>query len=116
MECFYHLKVLGLLSGEALVRGVASISQPCLLLKTLNALLGLFCDQRAHDDVGSFGLHHRGLLTVAGRRQGRGTRGDAGLSLLHQALLVVLKPLRDWDPGVFPTQILSQDPATREVM
>ena len=44
----------------------------------------LTCDQRAHDDMGRFGLHHRGLLcTVSGRRRGRGTRGDAGLSLLH---------------------------------
>lgn len=48
VECFCHSKVLGLLSGEALVRGVASISQPCLLLKTLNALLGLFWGQRRY--------------------------------------------------------------------
>ena len=46
VECFCHSKVLGLLGGEALVGCVASISQPCLLLKTLNAFLGLFWEQR----------------------------------------------------------------------
>lgn len=46
VECFCHSQVLGLLGGKALVGCVASISQPCLLLKTLNALLGLFWEQR----------------------------------------------------------------------
>lgn len=46
VERFCHSKVLGLLGGKALVWCVASISQPCLLLKTLNALLGLFWEQR----------------------------------------------------------------------
>lgn len=46
VERFRHSKVLGLLGGKALVGCVASIAQPCLLLKTLNALLGLFWEQR----------------------------------------------------------------------
>lgn len=46
VECFCHSEVLGLLGGEALVRRVASVSQPCLLLEALDALLRLFWGQR----------------------------------------------------------------------
>lgn len=45
MERLCHPQVLGLLGGEALVGGVAGLSQPRLLLETLNALLGLFWEQ-----------------------------------------------------------------------
>lgn len=43
--CFCYSKVLGLLGGEAPVGCVAGTSQPCPLLKTLNALLGLSWEQ-----------------------------------------------------------------------
>lgn len=44
----------------------------------------LTCDQRIHDDVRSFGLHHRGLVhAVGGRWLGRGRGGDTGLPFLR---------------------------------
>ena len=100
MECFCHSRVLGLLGGEALGGCVASISQPCLLLKTLSALLllGLFCDQRPHDDMGSFSLHHGDLVrTVSGRWQGTGR--DTGLSFLHLGEVLLLALRNHWLPG-----------------
>ena len=36
----------------------ASISQPCFLPRTPNALLGLLCDQKIRDDMGSSSLQH----------------------------------------------------------
>lgn len=36
--------------------------RPAFLLRTLNALLGLLCDQEIHDDMGSSSLHHRDLV------------------------------------------------------
>ena len=60
----------------------------------------LTCDQRAHDDMGRFGLHHRGLLcTVSGRQRGRGAWGDAGLSLLHLGEVLILALWNHWLPG-----------------
>ena len=43
-----HSVILGLLSSEAFVGSVASISQPRLLLKALNALLSLLWNGQEH--------------------------------------------------------------------
>lgn len=44
----------------------------------------LTCDQRTHDDMGSFSLHHRDLVrTVSGRWQGYSRGGGAGIPFLH---------------------------------
>lgn len=40
---------------------LVQLGEPCFLLKTLNAPLGLFCDQRP-DGLGSSGLHHWDLV------------------------------------------------------
>lgn len=57
-----HLKVFDLLGEKAFVEYAFSISLPCFLMKTLNASLGLLCDQRIHEDVGSSSLHHWDLV------------------------------------------------------
>lgn len=48
VDCLSHPVILGLLSSEAFVGSVASISQPSLLLKALNALLSLLWNGQAH--------------------------------------------------------------------
>lgn len=48
MHCLSHSVILGLLRGEAFVGSVASFSQPCLLLKALNALLSLLWNGQEH--------------------------------------------------------------------
>lgn len=48
MHCLSHSVILGLLRGEAFVGSVASLSQPCLLLKALNALLSLLWNGQEH--------------------------------------------------------------------
>lgn len=48
MDCLSHAVVLGLLSSEAFVGSVASLSQPCLLLKALDALLSLLWNRQEH--------------------------------------------------------------------
>ena len=52
------------LGGKALGGCAASTSQPCMLFKTLNALPGLLCDQRIHDNMGSSSLYHLSTLSV----------------------------------------------------
>ena len=57
VDCLSHPVILGLLSSEAFVGSVASISQPCLLLKAMNALLSLFWNGQEHIFTQKF--HHK---------------------------------------------------------
>lgn len=82
MDCLGHTVILGLLSSEAFVRSVASISQACLLLKALNALLSLLWNEQEHILI-------RNAITSCLRKKGNLNNRTQDLPFHHSHLHVV---------------------------